>query len=393
MAQAREEGDAQERMRVDILFYAYEPGLGDEMGGIRKLLGLARGLQRAGHTVRVVAPRFLNLREPWVEVVTYPTLSGWLLRPLSAYLAMVWTAWWRARQVRPDLVYARTSRSALPGLLARGLGARFVFEVNGDAFGEQRWQGGILRALTILAADWINCHLATRVVAITPGLKAMVERRYRVSPEKVCLIPSGTNPELVRPLDPGECRTALGLPPDGVVVVFLGVLYHHQGVQTLLAAAPEILRQRRDARFLIVGDGPARAPLEAQARTLGLSASVTFVGRVPYERVPLYLGAADCCVAPFTAQRGETSPLKLFDYLAAGRPVVASAIPAIADLIKVSGAIVPVPPQDPRPLADEIVALLRDPMRRQVLGEAGRRYVEAHHGWDLLAKQLISNCE
>ena len=380
-------------MRIDIFFYAYEPGLGDEMGGLRKLLGLARGLQRAGHTVRVVAPRFLNLQEPWLEVVTYPTLSARLLRPLSAYLAMVWTAWRRARQTPPDLVYARTNRSVLPGLLARGLGARFVFEVNGDAFGEQGWRRGILRALTILAADWINCRLASLVVAITPGLKAMVERRYRVSPANVCLIPSGTDPEHIRPLDPRACRAALGLPLDGAVVVFLGVLYHHQGVQTLLTAAPEILRRRPDARLLVVGDGPARGPLEAKARTLGLSASVVFVGRVPYQKVPLYLGAADCCVAPFTAQRGETSPLKLFDYFAAGRPVVASAIPSIADLIKASGAVVPVPPEDPQPLADEIVALLSDPQRRQILGEAGHRYVEAHHAWDLLAKQLLSHCD
>ncbi len=379
-------------MRIDLFFYAYEPGLGDEMGGIRKLLGLARGLRRAGHAVRVVAPDFLKVDEPRVEVVTYPTLSARLLRPLSAYLAMVWVAWRRARRPPPDLVYARTSRNVLPGLLARGLGARFVFEVNGDAFGEQGWRGGILRALTILVADWINCRLASLVVAITPGLKAMVERRYRVSPAKVCLIPSGTDPDLIRPLDPRACRTTLGLPLDGAVVVFLGVLYHHQGVQTLLTAAAEILGQCPDTRILVVGDGPARGPLQAHARTLGLSASVAFVGRVPYERIPLYLGAADCCVAPFTAQRGETSPLKLFDYLAAGRPVVASAIPAIADLIKASGAIVPVPPEDPRLLADEVVALLRDPGRRQILGEAGRRYVEAYHGWDLLAKQLLSYC-
>jgi glycosyltransferase involved in cell wall biosynthesis len=220
-----------------------------------------------------------------------------------------------------------------------------------------------------------------------------VERRYRVSPAKVCLIPSGTDLELIRPLDPRACRQTLGLALEGAVIAFLGVLYPHQGVRTLLAAVPEILRERPGTHVLIVGDGPARRPLEADAQALGLGASVAFVGRVPYDRVPLYLGAADCCVAPFTAQRGETSPLKLFDYLAAGRPVVASAIPAIADLVKASDAIVTVPPEDPRLLAEEVVALLNDPRRRQLLGEAGRRYVEAHHGWDLLAKQLISHCD
>lgn len=379
-------------MTVDIFFYAYEPGLGDEMGGLRKLLGLARGLRRAGHRVRMIVPHFLNLEDPQVEVVAYPTLSARLLRPLSAYLGMIWVAWRRVRQAPPDLVYARTNRSVLPALLARGLGARFVFEVNGDAFGEQRWRGGVLRALTILAADWVNCRLAHGVVAITPGLKTMVESRYGVPPAKVHLIPSGTDLEAIRPLDPRACRQELGLALDGALVAFLGLLYRHQGVQTLLAAAPEIVRQHPGTRILIVGDGPARRALEAQARALGLGASVAFVGRVPYERVALYLGAADCCVAPFVVQRGETSPLKLFDYMAAGRPVVASAIPAIADLVEASGAIVPVPPDDARLLAEEVVALLRDPRRRQLLGEAGRRYVEAHHGWALLARRFLSLC-
>ncbi len=371
-----------------MLLYAYEPGIG-EMGAVRKLLGLARGLQRAGHTVRVVAPRFLNLEEPRLDLVTYPTVPVRLLRPLSAYLAMVWTVWRRARRAAPNLIYARTSRNVLPALLARWLGVPFVYEVNGDAFGEQGWRRGTLRPLTILAADWINCRLAHRIVAITPGLKAMLERRYRVSPEKVCLIPSGTDTTLIRPLDLVECRTALELPPVGAVIVFLGVLYQHQGLKTLLAAAPEILRHHPGARILIVGDGPTRPALEAQADALGLTASVAFVGQVPYERVPLYLGAADCCVAPFTGQRGETSPLKVFDYMAAGRSVVASEIPALRKLIKESGAIVPVPPDDPRVLGTEVAALLSDPQRRELLGEAGRHYVEAHHGWEHIANAFL----
>src|SRR3989304_4999772 len=147
-------------MKVDILFYSYEPGLGAEMGGVRKLLGLARGLQRVGHTVTVVVPRFLKVQEPGVEIVAYPTLSARLLRPLSASVAMACIAWRRARRGPPDVVYARTGRNVLPGLLARWLGSCFVFEVNGDAFGEQGWRGGVLRALAILAADWINCRLA-----------------------------------------------------------------------------------------------------------------------------------------------------------------------------------------------------------------------------------------
>lgn len=376
-------------MRIDVVLYSYEPGLAD-MGGVRKLLGLAQGFQRLGHSVVLIVPRFLALDAPGLAIVRYGTLPGPVLRPLSAYLGMAWLVWRRGRRTRPDMIYARTSRTVLPGLVARALGARFFFEVNGDAFGEQRWRGGLLRALTILGADWLNCRLAHRIVVLTSGLAAMVERRYGARPERVRIVASGTDVSVIRPREQQACRRTLGLPVDTPVIVFAGVLYEHQGVRTLLAAAPDIIRRTPGAALLVVGDGPARAALETDARARGLDGVARFVGRVPYHRLALYLGAADCCVAPFAAGRGEASPLKLFDYMAAARPVVASAIPSIADLITKSQAIVPVPPDDPARLADAVVELLRDPARSGLLGEAGRRWVQAHHDWPALAQEILA---
>ena len=375
-------------MRIDVVVYSYERGLGD-MGGIRKLLGLAQGFQDLGHSVALIAPRFLPLQASGLAIVRYGTLPGPILRPLTAYLGMAWAAWRHGRRARPDVIYGRTSRTVLPALVARALGARFFFEMNGDAFGEQGWRGGLVRALTILGADWLNCRLAHRIVALTPGLAAMIERRYGARPARVRIVPSGTDVTIVRPLPRERCRLALGMPADGPVIVFTGVLYDHQGLRTLLASAPDIVRRAPGAVLLVVGDGPARAGLEAEARGRGLEGVARFVGRVPYERLGLYLGAADCCVAPFTAGRGEASPLKLFDYMAAGRPVVASAIPSVTDLITTSQAIVPVPPDDPARLADAVVALLRDPERGRLAGEAGRRFVEAHHDWRTLAREIL----
>ena len=378
-------------MRIDILIYAYEPTLG-EMGGVRKLLELGKGFAQAGHAVAVFAPDFIDIHEPALEVVTYPTLSAPILRPASAFLRMSRAVRRHARKTPPDIVYARTSRDILPSLTARWLGARFVFEVNGDAFGEQGWRRGVLRALTILFADWVNCRLANRVVAITPGLARMVERRYGIASEKVCCIPSGTSVDHVRPMDPEACRKKLDLDPGRPVVAFLGVLYEHQGVETLLSAFAEVLREEPDVCLLVVGDGPVRPALEEQALALGLGDAARFTGSVPYAEIPDYLGAATCCVAPFAASRGETSPLKLFDYMAAGRATVATSIPAVEGLMEESQAIVPVPPDDVSRLAQEIIRLLRDPRRRKTLGDNGRTYVERRHGWDQIAERILGEC-
>ena len=88
-----------------------------------------------------------------------------------------------------------------------------------------------------------------------------------------------------------------------------------------------------------------------QAHSAGLEDSVLFAGSVSYEQVQRYLGAATCCVAPFLSGRGEASPLKLFDYMAAGRPIVASAIPSIRDLLEAAASIVAVPPENASRLA------------------------------------------
>ncbi|HLC40684.1 MAG TPA: glycosyltransferase family 4 protein, partial [Methylomirabilota bacterium] len=209
--------------------------------------------------------------------------------------------------------------------------------------------------------------------------------RYGVNAEKVRLIPSGTDPEHFAPRDPMESRRRLGLSEEGFLVTFVGVLYEHQGVSTAIRALAEVRSRCPSTRLLVIGGGPDRARLEAQAESLGVRSAIDFVGAVPYERVPDYINAADCCVAPFVASRGETSPLKLFDYLACGRPVVASEIPSIHGLIKESGAIVPVPPDAPSLLAEAMVGLLKDPTRRGQMGAAGRRFIEAGHGWSQIA--------
>ena len=362
------------------------------MGGVRKLLELGKSFARLGHQVTVFVPDFIDIDEPELKIVTYPTISAPLLRPVSAYLRMSRAVRRNARETPPDIVYARTSRDILSSLTARWLCARFIFEVNGDAFGEQGWRHGVLRALTILFADSVNCRLASKVVAITPGLAQMVERRYGVAPEKVCCIPSGTSVEHVRPLDHRTSRERLGLDPDKPFVVFLGVLYEHQGVHTLLSAMVEVLQEEPNVSLLVVGDGPARPSLEKQALALGLGDAVLFTGSVPYAEIPDYLGAATCCVAPFTASRGETSPLKLFDYMAAGKATVATAIPAVEELVKSSQAIVTVPPDDAARMAEEILGLIREPLRREALGSNGRTYVEQHHSWVRIAERIVSEC-
>ncbi|OGK97018.1 MAG: hypothetical protein A3I14_01855 [Candidatus Rokubacteria bacterium RIFCSPLOWO2_02_FULL_73_56] len=379
-------------MRLFFLGYAYEPGLTADAGGFRKLWELAWALRARGHDVLVFFPR-LPGRRPLraVPARAYPSLDLPLLRPLTAHASLLAAAWAAGRRARPDVIYFRSGVNVLPLLLRRLLGARTVLEVNADVQEFLRVEGaGRLRRALARAAEALGARGSDLVVALTPGLKAMLVERHGVPAAKVRVVPSGTDPAHFAPAPAEAARRRVGLPADRRVVGFIGLFYRHQGVPTLLEALARLRASVPDLAGLVVGDGAMRAAWEALARRLDVADLARFTGQVPYAEAPAYLCAMDVAVAPFTAGRGETSPFKVLDALACGRPVVASDLPSVRALADASGgAVVLVPPDDPAALADALGALLADPARRAALGRRGREFVLAHHTWDRIAERLL----
>jgi glycosyltransferase involved in cell wall biosynthesis len=377
-------------MRIFFLDYSYEPGLLPDAGGFRKLWELAAALGRAGHDTIVLHPA-LPGRVPLrpVGAVSYAVLDAPGLRPLTAYAAMAARAWRLARVRPPDVVYFRTGFNVLPLVLRRLAGARIVLEVNADTVeflrGERRpeWEQRLFARLERRAVRGSDA-----VVTLTPGLERMLVRRYAIPPGRVHVVPSGTDTRHFVPADAAECRRRLGLPPAGFVVGFVGLCYRHQGVPTLLDAVARLRSRVAGVTGLIVGDGVMRHAWERYARQRGVADIVRFAGQVPYAAVPPWLGAMDVVSAPFTADRGETSPFKVLDAMACARPVVASDLESVRWLAKASDALTLAPPDDAGALADALHALAADPRRRAELGARGREFVCAHHTWDRLAAAL-----
>jgi glycosyltransferase involved in cell wall biosynthesis len=377
-------------MRIVFLDYSHERGLRADAGGFRKLWELAAALDRAGHDTTVLYPG-LPGRAPLRQVASaaYPVVDRPGLRPLSAYLAMTLGAWRRARRQAPDVVYFRSGLNLLPLALRPLTGARLVLEVNADTLqflrgeGRPRWEQRVFRAIERRAA-----RASDAVVTLTPGLERMVRERYAVPPARVHVVPSGTDVDHFAPADAAGCRRRLGLPVEAFVVGFVGLCYRHQGVPTLLDALARLRRRVPAASGLIVGDGVMRRAWEASARDRGLGDAVRFAGQVPYAEVPAWLGAMDVVAAPFTADRGETSPFKVLDAMACARPVVASDLDSVRWLAKQSDALTLVAPDDAEALTDALETLAADPALGADLGARGRRFVCAHHAWDRIAAAL-----
>ncbi len=238
-------------------------------------------------------------------------------------------------RLSPSLIYERYSLWGIAGgRLAEKWSIPYVLEVNSPlVYEEQHFRDGVaFPALAQWAEGRIWCR-ADLVVGVSEAFRSHFEKAG-VAPQKVRILPNGVNTRLFRAdADAGSIRRRLNL--DGRFVVgFVGSFKAWHGVDFLFKAFNRLHREDDSCHLLFIGDGPLRITLEDETRRLGLEGAVTFVGSVTHEDVPRYLAAMDVAVAPYPALEDfYYSPLKLYEYMAAGRAVVASKIGQVGETV------------------------------------------------------------
>lgn len=223
-------------------------------------------------------------------------------------------------------------------------------------------------------ADWVvsSSGLAPRVHALAPQTRHS-EWLY-ASP-----LPHAA------PGEPEEVRREMGLAPGQPLALYAGTFEDYQGLPALAAAAPEIRRQVPDAVVALVGaDGPAADALRREAAAAVATGVLRILPRQPRERIPAYLAAADVLVSP--RAWGDNLPLKVFDYLAAGRPVVATDIPAHHTALDASRALLC--GTAPQEIAAAVVRLFEDRPLADRLAAAGQAYAEERLGWPTFVRSV-----
>ena len=202
---------------------------------------------------------------------------------------------------------------------------------------------------------------------------------------KVVVVPNAVPPAALTP-DPRapELRAELGFGPEAVVVAYVGSFqpFHRVALLVEALARPDV---PAEVHALAVGDGDQRREVEDLATSLGVRHRVRFTGRVPSDQVGTYLQVADVAVLPATAP--YTNPMKLYDYLASGRPVVAPDQRAVTDLLGDAPASL-FTPDSAAALAASVTELARDRERRQGMGAAALEAAHAHT-WTHRAAQLV----
>ena len=297
----------------------------------------------------------------------------------------------QVRARRPDMIYERYALTAVAGsLLARRIGVPHVVEVNAPlAEEERRFRELRLGVIARFAESWI-LRRADRVVVVSEALAGHC-RGLGVAPERILVLPNAVDPELFHPgLDGSAVRERYDL--NGKFVVgFSGTLRPWHGMEHLLRAVASLKEGSPDLRLLVVGDGPDRGQVELLATELGLDGRVHFAGAVKHDEVGSHLAACDLLTAPYGPMDDHWfSPLKVAEYLAVGRPVVASAIGQLRSLDESAGALL-VPPGNEQKLAEAIARLAEDPGLRSALGEraaAGQTWT-----WRELIRRMLTASE
>lgn len=241
------------------------------------------------------------------------------------------------------------------------------------------------------AYDRVFRQFSLRLVDAIVFLTESYRDELRLSPRSLAksrVVRTGADVERFSPqVDGGAIRARYGLAPDDVVCLWVGSLNEHnryKGIDRLLDALAREDGPRVSA--LLVGDGPLRAELEAHADARGLRGRVRFAGAIPNEQLPAYYAAADLFVLP-SISGPENSPVVVFEAMATGKPVVASSLPGVREIVRDGDTGLLVPPRDVAALAGALSRLAADPSLRARLGRQGRALTE-HQTWDHCAGRM-----
>lgn len=299
---------------------------------------------------------------------------------------------------KPNILYNRQDNLSMSSLIiSKIFNIPYIVEVNGLLTEEAKIYKRPSVFIRLLGVcEKLNYNHCSKIICVTEGIKQEILKLYNLHEEKIIVINNGANINLFCPMNKKASQKKVNLDFMSMYVCFVGRLIPWQGLEYLIQAAPNILKKFPNTNFLIVGDGPVKEELIELARSLGVLHKFIFTGAVSYDYVPFYINSSDICVAPFINKRNAKiglSALKMYEYMACGKPIVASNIRGVGDLLRKSYGGIDTVPESSRDLEEGIIKLIENEKLREDLGNNGLKYVLHNHTWEIVATKIISVCQ
>jgi glycosyltransferase involved in cell wall biosynthesis len=366
--------------KIKKIYYLSGTALPTDKAHGWQIVKTCQALSQQGIDLTLLAPRRgeldletyyhlkIDFKMKWSSVVLAPELGRF------GYWWSAWKfSWWslsEIKKVQPDLILVR---DPLPALVATWSGLPVWWEIHEPK------------------SNWFFRLVSKRVfgiIAISGGIKDYLIKELAVPTIKISIVPDAADVELIQSLsdDKNFWRTKLKLPLDKKIVLYTGHLYDWKGADTLATTAKFL-----SADTLVVLVGGTKIDLDNFQARFGSITNLLLVGHRDALEIPEWLKAADVLVLPNSAKqlisRSFTSPLKLFEYLAAGRPIIASDLPSIREILTEQTGFF-VPADDPPALAEVIkLALNNDRLATDKAQQAA--LMAREFSWPKRAEHLI----
>ncbi len=357
----------------------------------------AYALQRKGYEVKIVTYHLgrdlkgldivRTTTVPWYKKLgPGPSWHKFYVDPL-----LFFTAWKTARSFKPDVIHAHLHEGAVLGwMLKKILGIPLVFDMQGSLTGELIAHNFPLVKTTWMKNMWYGLeraidHLADAALVQSTEMQDELERQFAVSPKNIFLAYDGVSTEVFTPGDRDpKLVHDLAIPSGKKVIVYLGGLSPHKGVDILLEAFPEVLKKVPNAFLLLMGY-PNEEHYRQRVQEMGLRDVVRITGRVVYEDAPKYLRLGDIAVAPKRSQTEANG--KIYNYMAAGLPTIAFDSVLNREILGDLGIYV-YNLENPSGLANAMITLLENDDKRTALAASVREKAVQDYSWDSVADRI-----
>lgn len=367
----------------------------------------ALALSRAGYTVSVVCPSEPGL--PWREVVEgilvyrYPSppdahgFLGYLWEYAYSFVAAFSLSLLTWMHPGFDIIHAANppDTAFIIAAFYKLFGKCFVYDQHDLApevyYAHFEGKGNQLVYRVLIWLERLSCGVADHIIAANQSYKGVEMERGRVSADRITVVRNGPDPNQLLPGEPIS-----GLKQEGKnLIVYVGRIEFQDGVDYLLRALRHLANDlgRSDFLCIIVGDGGALPTVKRLSGQLGLAGSVSFTGWLEQQEIMGYLNSADICVAPEPSNEfnDRSTMVKIMEYMAMGRPVVAFDLPE--HRFTAQDAALYAKPNDELDMARQIARLMDNPKLRTQMGQIGRERVESELAWTHQEKHLLEAYE
>ncbi|WP_240842056.1 glycosyltransferase family 4 protein [Acidaminobacter sp. JC074] len=355
-------------------------------GGKTHFFEVALNLRKIGHQVTVILPGY-HPRENLgydLHIIQIPTFKknvfSYLLYEFFKMFYVIWYLAFKGYKV----VYVRSALlDFMPSILTRLLMKRLYTERNGIAEYENKAHGYSLLYIKVMKLSvLISTKLSHGIVCVSEGVRDYYHSEFKVPLNRLHLVSNGANVERFKPLE--SHRKVYKLPDDAFIVGFIGTFVKWQSLDILVQAALEL---KEDVIFVLVGDGPLYPTIKKMVETYDLEDKFYFIGPVENSQVPKYISCFDLCYLCKKNLEGGFSPLKMFEYMASGKAIIANDVVGIKEYLDLykCGLLFNGESAD---LAQKIKDASSSKDAIMVMGANGRRAAVEYHSWYAVSEKV-----